>query len=280
MSQAGIEQRSVCAGSYRKMHAEGGSGGHALPPVQAVCACLTHLFLMVEQLVAKHKGLQQLQIQIVQNVGTKGQQKADSPEDLEQLMSIISTISPVTLLFTISAKAVHGSYLCLQSVTSHSLERRCLSLPRQCTLSCVDAGYRHFSLCSINKSCEAVSSPANLDKNMSHLHHLLSLQHAGLLACVHQVLSQRYYILHSLRTFSSSFAYADIFLDGFALITANEAMVEGLRGQGHAWCIHDNCPGSLQQVLAYLTTNRVMPSTSIEQIQQCFEVTEVCLFSC
>lgn len=88
---------SVCAGSYRKMHAEGGrSGARAKPPVQAVCACLTHLFLLVEQLVAKHKGLQRLQTPTLYNVGTCGKQKADSPEDLEQLMSDISTISPVT----------------------------------------------------------------------------------------------------------------------------------------------------------------------------------------
>lgn len=106
-----MEQLSVCAGSYRKMHAEGGSGGHTAPPVQAVCACLTHLFLLVEQLVAKHKGWQQLQDPILHNVDTCGQQ-ADSLGDLKQLMSNISTTSPVTL-FTASAKAVQGSYLCL-----------------------------------------------------------------------------------------------------------------------------------------------------------------------
>ena len=86
-------------------------------------------------------------------------------------------------------------------------------------------------------------------------------------------------MLHPLRTCSASFADADAFLEGFASITANEVMVEGLRRQGHAWCINESCPGSLQQDLAYLTTNRVMLSTSIEQIQQCFEVTQVCLLS-
>ena len=88
------------------------------------------------------------------------------------------------------------------------------------------------------------------------------------------------YMLHFLRRCRSLSANAEAFLDGFASINGNEVMVEGLRGQGHAWCINDNCPGSLQQDLAYLTTNRVMLSTSIEQIQQCFEVTEVCLRSC
>ena len=147
-----MEQLSVCAGSYRKMHAEGGSGGHTAPPVQAVCACLTHLFLLVEQLVAKHKGLQQLQIPILHNEMTRGQQMADSPGDLEQLMSNISTYL-VSLLFTISAKAVQRSYLCLQSVmfefsqdnipvaawTMHTLMHR--------------VWLGHFLLCSISKYC-------------------------------------------------------------------------------------------------------------------------------
>ena len=94
---------------------EEGSGGHVPPPVQAVCACLTHLFLLVEQLVAKHKDLQQLQIPILHNEETCGQQMADSPGDLEQLMSNISTCL-VSLLFTISAKAVQRSHLYVQSV--------------------------------------------------------------------------------------------------------------------------------------------------------------------
>ena len=107
-----------------------------------------------------------------------------------------------------------------------------------------------------------------------------SFVNAGQSVCIHQILLHCIYLLHPLRSFISLSAYAEAFLEGFASITANEVMVEGLRGQGHAWCIHDNCPGALHQDLAYLTTNRVMPSTSIKQLQQCFEVTEVRLLSC
>ena len=63
---------------------------------------------------------------------------------------------------------------------------------------------------------------------------------------------------------------------GLIFITADAALLSGLKQRGSkGWCILDSDPRKLAQHLTYLTSTKVLSSSTIKALQACFACSQV-----
>ena len=82
--------------------------------------------------------------------------------------------------------------------------------------------------------------------------------------------------MHKVHALSLWVQNAGALLNGCNAILADTALGQALRGWGsQAWCLQPTDAQKLQLHLAYLTSHRTLPISTIRSVQKCFALTQV-----